>query len=378
ADPSSFIGADAQITMANLSTSTVRGIVSGAHFGGTMDGDALYVLAVEPALVRARSFRRFASFLQLSPAEIIQGALGPFGIPIAFNVTGAPNRLDYETQWDESSLDFASRLMEREGLHYHFLDNGTTMVGDTNAVFGMGPALAYLGHFADPGTAEVVSSFRVGGSSGPERVTVRGWDYVRKQHVVGEATSSGLGEIFTFLRDAEAGEIADDRAQTLLARERTQASSGTGTSNSPGIRAGKQISVSGAGAPFNGSYVVTGVTHSAYPTESCFAYGNRFTAIPAGVPFQPEALTPVPRFTGTVPALVSTVQDTSDLYRVKVRFPWDPSEESNWARVAAVSGNFVLPEVGDEVLVAFDSGDLRFPVVIGQLWNGVDSPPPSP
>jgi uncharacterized protein involved in type VI secretion and phage assembly len=36
-----------------------------------------------------------------------------------------------------------------------------------------------------------------------------------------------------------------------------------------------------------------------------------------------------------------------------------------------------MPEVGDEVLVAFEHGDARFPYVIGFLWNGQDAPPGS-
>jgi uncharacterized protein involved in type VI secretion and phage assembly len=38
-------------------------------------------------------------------------------------------------------------------------------------------------------------------------------------------------------------------------------------------------------------------------------------------------------------------------------------------------GSVMIPEVGDEVLVAFDREDLRFPFVLGALWNGKDKPP---
>ena len=127
--------------------------------------------------------------------------------------------------------------------------------------------------------------------------------------------------------------------------------------------------------------MVTGVRHVMASTDSCFTYANQFMAIPDSIPFQPEARTPVPRIKGTVSAVVTNNKDPDGLYRVKVRFPSFPTEESNWARVAvpAVGGApFVLPEVDDEVLVAFDHGDIRFPVVIGSLWNGRDRPPTSP
>jgi len=69
------------------------------------------------------------------------------------------------------------------------------------------------------------------------------------------------------------------------------------------------------------------------------------------------------------------------MYRVKVRFPWlNDQDESHWARVASLmAGNgrgwYTLPEVDDEVLVAFEHGSIDHPYVIGALWNGKDAPP---
>ncbi len=84
---------------------------------------------------------------------------------------------------------------------------------------------------------------------------------------------------------------------------------------------------------------------------------------------------------GVVIGVVTNNQDPENLGRVKVRFPWlSESDESHWARVATLMagpdrGSFFLPEVNDEVLVAFEHGDIRFPYVLGALWNGVDTPP---
>lgn len=84
---------------------------------------------------------------------------------------------------------------------------------------------------------------------------------------------------------------------------------------------------------------------------------------------------------GVAVALVTQNQDDEGLARVKVSYPWHNNpRESYWARLAVpMAGNdrgtTFIPEVGDEVLVAFEREDLRFPYVLGALWNGKDKPP---
>jgi uncharacterized protein involved in type VI secretion and phage assembly len=89
------------------------------------------------------------------------------------------------------------------------------------------------------------------------------------------------------------------------------------------------------------------------------------------------------RFYGVTVGVVTNNQDPEDLGKVKVRFPWlSDEDESHWARVVTpMAGNdrgfYFLPEVDDEVLVAFEHGDMNFPCVLGSLWNGKDKPPES-
>ncbi len=84
---------------------------------------------------------------------------------------------------------------------------------------------------------------------------------------------------------------------------------------------------------------------------------------------------------GVVIGVVTNNEDPEGMGRVKVKFPWlSDEDESNWARVASPMagkemGIYFLPEVDVEVLVAFEHGDMRFPYIIGSLWNGTDSPP---
>ncbi len=92
------------------------------------------------------------------------------------------------------------------------------------------------------------------------------------------------------------------------------------------------------------------------------------------------------RWFGIYPALVSDIKDPDGSGRVKVTLPWSPDTGSDryemWARLATMMGgnnrgSWFIPDVNDEVLVAFEAGDPRRPYVLGGLWNGNDSPPES-
>ncbi len=87
---------------------------------------------------------------------------------------------------------------------------------------------------------------------------------------------------------------------------------------------------------------------------------------------------------GVYPAVVTDILDPENLARVKVRLPWAADTGSAryeaWARIATLMGgkdrgSFFVPDVDDEVLVAFQDGDPRCPYVLGGLWNGSDAPP---
>ena len=87
------------------------------------------------------------------------------------------------------------------------------------------------------------------------------------------------------------------------------------------------------------------------------------------------------RYYGVVVGIVTNNQDPNNMARVRVKFPWlSDDNESWWARMAVPMagsgrGSYFLPEVDDEVLVAFEHGDVRSPYIVGGLWNGKDSPP---
>lgn len=87
------------------------------------------------------------------------------------------------------------------------------------------------------------------------------------------------------------------------------------------------------------------------------------------------------RVYGVVTGVVRSVDDPSSQGRVLVGLPWLPGDnESYWAPVATLMsgesrGSWFMPEEGDEVLLAFEHGNVDQPFVIGYLWNGIQTPP---
>lgn len=90
---------------------------------------------------------------------------------------------------------------------------------------------------------------------------------------------------------------------------------------------------------------------------------------------------PESKIYGVVAGIVVNNKDPDKMGRVKVKIPRiSGDEESNWARIVSFMGGkerggFFLPELDDEVLVAFEYGDINMPYIIGSLWNGIDKPP---
>ena len=91
---------------------------------------------------------------------------------------------------------------------------------------------------------------------------------------------------------------------------------------------------------------------------------------------------PTHRVHGVVTGIVSDIVDPDGQGRVKVKLPWLAEDVEVWARIATLAagpnkGTWFIPEKDDEVLIAFEHGDPRWPYVLGSLWNGQDSPPES-
>lgn len=126
-----------------------------------------------------------------------------------------------------------------------------------------------------------------------------------------------------------------------------------------------------------GEYLVTSIVHFC---DNLNNYSNSFECVPAKATI-PDYTDPLayPRCE-TQLGMVTDNKDPDKLGRVKVRLLWQTEGESTpWIRVAHPhagknSGFFFVPEVDEDVIVGFESGDAEKPIVMGSLYNGENAP----
>ncbi|MGH9136350.1 MAG: phage baseplate assembly protein V [Acidimicrobiales bacterium] len=236
----------------------------------------------------------------------------------------------------------------------------------------------------------------------PDKIEVRGWDSTQQQPIVGtstlgDATMSANGKLVMAVSRASwfnrqhitsalptaTGDEAKVLAEALMRRSASAAvhAEGEGIGLTE-LRPGMSLEVADSGS-LEGTYLVTEVQHHfapGLPPTTRFVAGDRHPGAGTAL-FGDAGHHSIDSYTGVVVGKVTNIKDKEKKGRVKVRFMGLSSEhESAWARVVVPGagkgrGDVKLPEVNDEVLVGFEGGDLRKPVVIGGLFNNVSTIP---
>ncbi len=239
----------------------------------------------------------------------------------------------------------------------------------------------------------------------PNSVEVRGWDGKSKAAIVGTASSATATSSIGYGKTAAAAaqqafsssaklSVTDQPVQTSaeatkLAQAILDDIAGDYLSaeglcrGEPTLKAGTKVQIKGVGTRFGGTYFVTATRHE---YTVALGYQTTFTVNGRNPTSVVGALGSAPQrhlMHGVVPAVVTNVNDPDALGRVKVKYPWlNDQLESDWARfvqpgAGSSRGWFIPPEVNDEVLIAFEQGDINRPYVMGGLWNSKDKPPSS-
>jgi uncharacterized protein involved in type VI secretion and phage assembly len=358
-----------------------------AELGSTLAGDPVMELTVTAHDRSHRMHRKTTTrtLRQTTVADIARKMAGEHGLKtgkLADLGGGAP---DERHQVGETDWEYLSQLVTSHGGELD-VAAGALHIVDPSKTKGSVAQLVY---------GETLQRFRprVSGLGQAAAVDVRGWDVKRKKAIA----KSGTPKASTSVQDSSVnGAVAGSKvlvatahvstdaeatarakaAAVQLGHERVQASATA--SGDPLLLAGEYIDVSGVGKRFGGTHRIVSAIHS---------YGTRgyVTQLTLGAGGRPLAETMQgSRGRGFADHLViGIVTDNSDpekLGRVKVRYPLLNDEvESGWARIAwgaagKERGTVTLPHVGDEVAIGFEHGDVRRPVILGALFNGVDTP----
>ncbi len=374
-------------------------------------------------------------FQQLSVPDILKKVLQ--GLDVDYQIQGTFFPRDYCVQYRETDFNFASRLMEEEGIFYFFThaESGHRMV----------VANTPQSHSDLEGRNKIIYEKVEGGTRDEERIfdwekvqELRSgkytlWDHTFElphKHLEAEANildSVQVGKIGHKLkvggndkfeiydypgeyaqrfdgvqpgggdRAGDLQKIFQDNKRTVDIRIQEETVPGLtiqGASNCRNLVSGQKFTVQ---RHFNadGPYVLTSVSHSArqagdYRSEGGdFHYSNSFNCIPLAMPFRPQRLSPKPVVQGTQTAVVVGPQGEeifTDKYgRVKVQFHWDregkaDENSSCWVRVAQNWagkrwGAVFLPRIGHEVIVDYLEGDPDQPIIIGSVYNATEMPP---
>ncbi len=336
------------------------------------------------------------SWSNIKDSDIFSQLAGQNGL--SADVDATSEVYEHVTQAVQSDWDFIRERAGRIG-YLVFVDGSKLCVKRPDYTSSASVALAWgdnLHRFRPRATA----------ASQPANVQVNYWDMKQKRQGSGRAgegegaPTAGIGAntvATAFFRSSPA-QLA--RWPASSAADAEQIARGTKTAlwsgliqaegvceGTPTMLAGTKATVSGVGTKFNGDYVLSHVRHirdeDGYRTE--FEVRGLRTesmsdlvsgGVGGGAPAEQS------RWYGVVPGVVSDNQDPENLGRVKVSMPWlGENYVSNWARIAVPmagssgKGVFFAPEINDEVLVAFEHGEINVPYVVGFLYNGKDPIP---
>lgn len=368
------------------------GEVTGVHLEVQYGAPNLSVIA-DDAAYKMTLGNKARTFTQVTYSDVVSQIAGDYGMTV--NATATSVTHEYLLQSD-SDFGFLTEIADRAGYDWWVDADGELQFHPMGSQEGTTPTVQW----DDTGGAGSLQHFGVRASAlHPAAVTVHGWDAAQKQSV--QATSGtvqGQPDATLVTPYLTAGSLSSHNKVQSAYRMFSQQGEGTTIADSiatrslagsvvatgvcqihPGITVGHKVAVSGVG-PASGTYPVTGVEHS----YSERGFDTHFTAGDREPTSLVDTLAaPKPssfRQDGLVVGVVTNLGDSqSPKGYVKVKLPTLGDQvESSWARVVSTGagdsrGMTFLPEVNDEVIVGFESGDVTRPLVLGGLYSGASA-----
>jgi type VI secretion system secreted protein VgrG len=449
-DPHDLIGARATLRIATLTTPAyklVHGVLIEVEELGPVPEGMLYRAVLAPPLVRAQHRTRCRIFLEKTTRQIINAVLqgDPHlalddGATVADDAGNAasfepaaenfcwrledPSRVDdarvrhYCVQYNESDLAFVARLLEEEGISYHF-ENGAGVclfvLSDTDR------GKARLDPFDPLGVhvlARHVGAVKLGARLREKKVKLGEYDWRKPKLDLAAEANGEREDLFEYRWPggyADAKSLGEPLARARLDRYGVEAEYATFTGWCRMLSAGSVFRLDHDKDRYEGEYLVTrlevhgeqtgvvtvqAATASTHPFSASFECARRgHGAAVEPSRFAPARVTPRPRIVGSQTAFVTDEPSSkgaeihvggpegAEIGCVRLRFHWDTDEgrlgkepSSCWVRVSQVfagagEGALWHPRVGCEVIVEHLDGDPDRPIVTGRVYNGQNRPP---
>jgi phage protein D len=346
--------------------------------------------------------RRVVGYRNMTASDIARKLAGQDKVPVG-SIGRTKTPYEFITQANITDWDFLSRLADENGMVMSLSPKGTFQFDTPDPASGA-PAVGTSSEknplVLQAGVDILRCRAAVTAADQVAMAEARGWDVTAKRDLVGRstaarnpgvdigatpaATTTAFGKAtrvetdIPFDKQTEVNNAADALAQDVTAAFAELEVTSRGN---PKLRPGVPVTLTDVGDPFEGKYTVTAARHTfgagrhyeTWVTVSGRQWRSLYGLASGGSGGSTS------RLPGVANALVTDVKDPLRQGRVKLRFPWlDDLYVSDWTRTVqfgGVSGGGLIgPDVGDEVLVAFDRGALDHPFVIGGLYNGKDKP----
>lgn len=320
------------------------------------------------------------------------------------NAKNAQAKRPYCVQYDESSFNFISRLLEDRGIYYYFQhqqDKHILILSDS--MFGFMKQQEEIVFHNATFPEQCIGDWEQRYSCGTGKFTHNSYQFespssdLQKTSPTLTKFSSKKYEQYYYFGAAES-DYNLLQAKLLMEAEDFQSQVIEGKGYYPSFAAGTEIKFKqGELSNAENAYILLEVDHEVCDTSyvpdqnSQQSYHNRFVCIPASILYRPPRKTLKPRIHGLQTALVMG-PDGEEIYtdkygRIKVKFHWDrkakdkkKEETSCWIRVVhswsgKQWGTLFIPRVGQEVIISFLEGDPDQPLIMGSVYNAEQMPP---
>ncbi len=366
----------------------IEGEITGIEVNFTNTSEAHIVIRGYDASHRLHRGRFNRSFENCTDSDIVKRIASEARIQIG-QLDDSGSAHEYVFQENQTNMEFLRERAARIGFEL-FVQNDKLYFREPKSEASL-----------DLKWPQDITSFDVRVTSAEQisSVEVNSWDYTRKELIsetvskeqliteTGNGDGSDISQEFKMKESPKMIVVDQPVNSTKEAKQMAQAlcnelsgefvTADAKAEGNPKIRPGKVVALEDMGTRYSGDYYVTETCHryskGIYKTDFTvrgLREGSLLSTLPPKTHLQPGQTLLV--------GLVTKNKDPEGWGRVRVRFPTlTMKHESYWARVVGLGasdnrGFYCLPEIGDEVLVGFEHGDIHRPYIVGGVWNGKD------